>query len=58
MSSGGATWLQVDRTKSRTDHRPAYTSTEPRWGLHTIDVNVALGNLVDLVRSESASYVH
>jgi len=58
MSSGGATWLQVDRTKSRTDHRPAYTSTEPRWGLHAIDVNVALGNLVDLVRSESASYVH
>jgi hypothetical protein len=26
------------------------------WGLHLMDVNFALGNLVDLVRSESAAF--
>ena len=25
----------------------------PAWGLHLVDVNVALGNLVDLVRTQS-----
>jgi hypothetical protein len=26
------------------------------WGLHLLDVNIALGNLVALVRSESAAF--
>jgi hypothetical protein len=29
----------------------------PEWGLHLDDVNVALGNLVSTVASESATYV-
>jgi hypothetical protein len=59
VNSGGASWLQVDRTTGSTDLRPTVTpASGPRWGLHTVDVNIALGNLVDLVRSEAASYTH
>ena len=57
QTSGGATWLQVDRTTSPTDHRPGVSSVGgARWGLHVVDVNIALGNLVDLVRSEATAY--
>jgi hypothetical protein len=57
QTAGGTTWLQVNRTKSPTDHRPGVATVgSPRWGLHVIDVNIALGNLVDLVRSEAAAY--
>ena len=28
----------------------------PEWGMHLIDVNVALGNLVDLVASQGEAY--
>jgi Protein of unknown function (DUF3089) len=56
-TKGGATWLQVDRTGGAADVRPVLTVNEPAtWGLHVVDVNVALGNLVNLVRSESAAY--
>jgi hypothetical protein len=56
-SSGGATWLQVDRTGGAADRRPALTVAEsPAWGLHEVDVNIALGNLVELVRTESAAF--
>jgi hypothetical protein len=26
------------------------------WGLHLIDVNVAMGNLIDIVREQSKAY--
>jgi len=29
----------------------------PQWGLHLIDVHLAMGNLVDLVRSQSAAFL-
>ena len=29
----------------------------PEWGLHLIDVNVALGNLLDIVAQQSKSYL-
>ena len=32
-------------------------SVGPRWGLHVADVNIALGNLVDLVRRQTAAYL-
>jgi hypothetical protein len=32
-------------------------SIGPAWGLHLFDVNIALGNLVSLVGTESAAYV-
>jgi hypothetical protein len=56
-SSGGANWLQIDRVGGASDQRPALNVAEaPTWGLHVVDVNIALGNLVDLVRSESAAF--
>ena len=27
------------------------------WGLHLIDVNLAMGNLVDIVREEGKAYL-
>jgi hypothetical protein len=56
-TASGATWLQVDRTGGAADKRPAAPrSSSPAWGLHVVDVNLALGNLVDLVRSESVAF--
>lgn len=56
-TSGGATWLQIDRTTGSTDHRPGLSKVgNAQWGLHTVDINLALGNLVELVRSEAAAY--
>jgi hypothetical protein len=56
-TAGGTTWLQVDRTASSSDRRPGVSHVgSPRWGLHVLDVNLAEGNLVDLVRSEAAAY--
>ena len=57
ISSGGATWLQIDRTGGASDHRPDISVVEaPLWGLHAADMNIAMGNLVDLVRSEAAAF--
>lgn len=54
-SSGTATWLQVTRTPGAGG--PALTRGEqPEIGLHVLDVNLALGNLVRLVRAEAAAY--
>jgi hypothetical protein len=56
-SSGGATWLQVDRIQTPGDARPSVTQTlGPTWGLHLDDVNLAIGNLVSLVRDQAASF--
>jgi hypothetical protein len=56
-SAGGATWLQVDPARAG-DPRPRIAETSgARWGLHTADVNIALGNLVGLVREQAAAYV-
>ncbi len=56
VNSGGASWLQIDRIGGASDKRPVVAAGAPTWGLHTVDVNVALGNLVELVRSESAAF--
>jgi hypothetical protein len=54
-TAGGATWLQVDPTAG--DPRPVVDGRlGPAWGLHGFDVNLTLGDLVDLVRDESAAY--
>jgi hypothetical protein len=48
-------WLQVS-ARRLPDGRPALvlpTLLGPAWGLHVIDVNLALGNLVELVRAQS-----
>ena len=58
-SSGNATWLQVSHIGGASDHRPLLTGLQdPALGLHVLDVNIALGNLVQLVHDEAAAYTH
>ena len=57
QSQGGATWLQVSAPITPGDTRTVVSQTlGPTWGLHLVDVNIALGDLVDLARTESAAY--
>jgi len=59
LSQGGATWLQVTAPITPGDSRQLVTQTlGPTWGLHLVDVNIALGDLVDVARAEAAAYVH
>lgn len=56
-SSGNATWLQVTPTGAGVRSREVLTRlTQPILGLHLLDVNIALGDLVRLVRVEAAHY--
>ena len=56
--SGNASWLQITRTSLRGDTRPAVRPTlGPGWGLHLVDVNIALEDLVSVVRDESRNFV-
>ena len=56
-SVGGANWLQVDTTDIAGDQRQVvYQTLGPTFGLHLFDVNLALGNLVDLVRQQAAAF--
>ncbi len=55
-SSGGATWLQVTHVGGANHKQPVLTTRDGALGLHVFDVNLALGNLVSLVRSEAAAY--
>jgi hypothetical protein len=58
QTRGASTWLQIDRLTTRTDKRPGVSKVgNARWGLHMIDVNIALGNLVDMARAEAAEYM-
>jgi hypothetical protein len=53
-SANGATWLQI--TPVPGDPRPVVTQTlGPTWGLHLYDVNLAVGDLVTMVRDETAA---
>jgi hypothetical protein len=57
-TAGDATWLQVTRIAGPADHRPALTRLgESVLGLHVLDVNIALGNLVTLVRDQARKYL-
>lgn len=51
----GAAWLQVALHRTGHDTRPLLPKAlGAAWGLHLYDVNLALGNLVNLVRAESS----
>lgn len=51
--AGGADVLEVSALHGA---QVAAPSPDPTWGLHLIDANIALGNLVTLVRREGAAY--
>jgi hypothetical protein len=55
-TSGDASWLEIART-GPADSTPAFAGSEgPGWGLHDHDVALALGSLVDLVRTQAAAF--
>ena len=55
--SGNASWLQIDRRQIPNDPRPTVRPLfGPGWGLHATDVNIALSDLVNVVRAESRAY--
>ncbi|HEX4217481.1 MAG TPA: hypothetical protein VHZ02_03880, partial [Acidimicrobiales bacterium] len=55
--TGGISWLQVNVIPHAGDTRPVVTQTlGPTWGLHLDDVNLSLGNLVSLVKSQAKAY--
>ena len=55
-TSGDATWLQVTRVGGGSPLPPLAESGDAAIGLHVLDVNVALGNLVGLVRDQAAAF--
>ena len=65
VTQDGATYLAVsvhaDPAAARTDDIPGDLVVNGKvlrdWGLHLVDANVALGNLVDIVGQQARSYV-
>jgi Protein of unknown function (DUF3089) len=56
-TANGASWLQITPLNTPGDTRPAVTQTlGPTWGLHLYDVNIALGDLVDLVKTQTQAF--
>ena len=57
MYADGASWLQVTAPVTPGDTRAVVgPMLGPLWGLHLVDVNIAFGNLVGLVRQQAAAY--
>jgi hypothetical protein len=58
VREGDVDWLEVtiaaDPDDPRTDDIPG--DLTPPWGLHLVDANVAMGDLVDLVRTQVDTY--
>ena len=50
-TGGGASWLDVTATPPAA--RALLATDRPTWGLHRADVNLTLGDLVTLVRTQS-----
>jgi len=53
--SNGAHVLEITARNGAQTPTPAPT---PEWGLHLLDANVALGNLISIVHSESVAFKH
>jgi hypothetical protein len=52
-TSGGASVLEIAPRNGAPTPDPAPT---PEWGLHLLDANIALGNLVKIVKDEAAAF--
>jgi hypothetical protein len=52
-SAGGANVLQITPLHGA---QAATPSPDPTWGLHLLDTNIALGNLLTVVRSEATAF--
>ena len=63
VRQGGYAYLEISVRRSRGDRRRGIKGdrlktgmADADWGLHLIDVNLALGNLIEIVRSQAAEY--
>ena len=54
VEAEGANFLSVEPIGSARELNP---SPDPSWGLHLADVNIAVGDLVELVRRQKRAYV-
>jgi hypothetical protein len=54
-TENGATWLHITRPSSTTTMYVLAQSGGSTWGLHMLDISLTLGNLIDLVRTETAA---
>jgi hypothetical protein len=52
-SAGGANVLRITALNGAQTATP---SPDPTWGLHLLDANIALGNLISVVHSEANAY--
>ena len=52
-TAGGASVLEITPLHGAQVAKP---SPDPTWGLHLLDANIALGNLIGLVKTESAVF--
>jgi hypothetical protein len=52
----GASWLQITRTDPAGPMAVLVQSMGSTWGLHIHDMSLALGSMVDLVRTQTAAY--
>jgi len=56
-SGDGANWLQATDIGGTNDKRPRFGAPLGQtWGLHIVDVNIVLGNLLELVDHQSAAW--
>ena len=57
QSGDGASWLNASHNGGTADKRPQFMeSLGPTWGFHIVDINIVLGNLVDLAGRQSAAW--
>jgi hypothetical protein len=56
-TEGDATWLNVSVSPSDPRAGARFPAGSPASGLHLFDVNLALGDLVGLVRSQAAAWL-
>jgi len=57
-AGGGANWLQANDIGRASDKRPRFGAPLGQsWGLHIVDVNIVLGNLLELVDDQSAAWL-
>jgi hypothetical protein len=53
----GASWLQLSLNSASDTRERLVETLGPEWGMHLVDVNVALGNLVPAVALQSGVYL-
>jgi hypothetical protein len=57
LNTDGASWLQVNHVAPAGDTRPVVSAVYgPTWGLHLVDLNLALGNLVTLMNDQGIAF--